>query len=236
MPSSPSRAAAVTAALLLTATGLPAQAVSLDEGTYRIQIDGIEAGMETFSIRQNGSGADMVVIARGRVVLDTGTGSQEVQVSIQLAGSALRPAAYDIDERGSQSRRVNARITGSRASARITSPEGEILREYLIAEGAVLVAEGMAHQYYFLARHAGGKAASVPLVLPGSSRQVSATVAIAETGSVSVAGARLDATHYVVESAGGPTAHVWADGQGRVLKVEVPSRNYLAIRTAAPAA
>jgi len=230
------RSAPTTAGFLLSAAVAAGQTVSLDEGTYRILIDGTEVGMETFSIRQNGTGADMVVIARGRVVLDTGTGGQEVQASIQLAGTSLRPAAYDVEVRGAQNQRINARIMGSRVSARITAAAGENMREYLVADGAVLVDEGVAHQYYFLVRRAGSTGATIPIVMPRSSRQVSATVTVADNGSVTIGGQALAARHYVVEPAGGATVHVWADAGGRVLKVEIPSRKYLAIRTAVPAA
>ena len=61
-------------------------------------------------------GDDVVVIARGRVVLDTGGAAQEVQASIQLAGATLRPAAYDVEVRGSEAQRVNARITTNQAA------------------------------------------------------------------------------------------------------------------------
>jgi hypothetical protein len=176
----------------------------------------------------------MVVIARGRVVLDTGTGGQEVQASMQLAGTGLRPAAYDLEVRGGESQRINTRITGSRASARISAAAGENMREYLVADGAVLLDEDVAHQYYFIARRAGSTGASMPIVVPRSSRQVNARVAVSGSGDIAIGGKSLLATHYVVEMAGGATAHVWADARGRVLKVEVPSRSYVAIRTAAP--
>jgi len=212
---------------------LSAQTVNLDEGTFRILVGGTEVGMETFSIRQNGTGDDAVVIARGRVVLDTGAGGQEVQANIQLAGASLRPAAYDVEVRGGGAQRINARITGSRASARISAAAGENMREYLVSDGAVLVDEGVAHHYYFLARKAGNEGITVPIVVPRSSSQVSATVSVEGSASVSIAGAALPATHYVVE-AGGSTAHVWADARGRILKVEVPGRRYVAVRTAVP--
>jgi hypothetical protein len=219
---------------MLVAASAAAQATSLDEGTFRILNGGTEVGMETFSIRQNGTGDDLVVIARGRVVLDTGSGGQEVQASIQLTGAALRPAAYDLEIRGGESQRINARIAGNRASARISSAAGENMREYLVAEGAVLFDDGMAHHYYFLARRAGSSSTTIPVVVPRTSRQLNVTVSVAGSGSVAIGASTLPATHYVVEPAGGATTHVWADARGRVLKVEVPSRRYTAIRTAAP--
>ncbi|NJD11516.1 MAG: hypothetical protein FIB01_14145 [Gemmatimonadetes bacterium] len=221
-------------ALLLAAAAVPAQTISLDEGTYRILIDGTEAGMETFSIRQNGTGADMVVIARGRVVLDTGGGSQEIQASIQLAGTALRPAAYDVEVRGTEALRVNGRITGNRASARTTAAAGETMREFLVADGAVFVDEGVAHQYYFVVRRAGSGTATIPLISPRGGRQVDAVVSSAGNGTVKIGSVALPATRYLVAPAVGAPSQVWTDSLGRELRVAVPSRNYVAVRTAPP--
>jgi hypothetical protein len=223
--------AALPAAL---AGSLHAQTQTLDEGTFRILIDGTEVGMETFAIRQNGSGADAVVIAHGRIVLDAGRGGQEVQANVQLAGGSLRPALYDVEVRGGEAQRINARVAGSRVSARISSPAGENMREYLVSEGAVLVDEGVAHHYYFLIRRA-GTGATVPVVVPRISRQVSTVVTSRGAEDVSIAGGNAPATRYHVAPAGSAAeAHVWADAQGRILRVEVPAKNFVAVRTARP--
>jgi hypothetical protein len=81
------------------------QTVQLDEGTFRVLVGGREVGVETFSIRQNGEGADAVIIAQGRVVLTRGRGS-EVVANVQLAGAGLRPVAYDVELRGGDARRI----------------------------------------------------------------------------------------------------------------------------------
>jgi hypothetical protein len=222
--------------LLPAAAGgsLHAQTQTLDEGTFRILVDDSEVGMETFAIRQSGSGADAVVIANGRIVLDAGRGGQEVQSNVQLAGGSLRPALYDVEVRGGDAQRINARVAGSRVSARISSPAGENMREYLVSEGAVLVDEGVAHHYYFLVRRV-TEGGTVPVVVPRISRQVSTKVTRKGTEQVAVAGAQLSATRYLVEPAGSAAAaHVWADAEGRILRVEVPARKMVAVRTARP--
>jgi hypothetical protein len=234
MVSTTLRGTLLAGALLLGALPAASQTVTLDEGTFRILLDGTEVGMETFSIRQNGSGEDAVVIARGRVVLDAGRGGTEVQASVQLAGGGLRPAAYDMEVRGGDAQRINARVVGSRVSARISAAAGENMREYLVSDGAVLVDDGVAHHYYFIARRAAGSALTVPIMIPRGSRQVSAQVAVSGSEEVAIGNRRVPATHYTVQPAGGALAHVWADAQGRILKVEVPSRKYTAVRTAAP--
>ena len=99
---------------------LSAQTETLDEGTFRILVSGAEVGMETFSIRRSGSGADAVVIAKGRVVLDASRGGQQIQANVQLAGPTLRPAAYEVEVRGGDAQGIRATVRGSRVSARIS--------------------------------------------------------------------------------------------------------------------
>jgi hypothetical protein len=101
-----------------------AQTVRLDEGTFRILVNGREVGTETFSLRQNGTGADAVVIAQGKVILD----SNETTANVQLAGIGLRVVAYDVELSGADARRIRASVTGSRASARTLSSAGETMR------------------------------------------------------------------------------------------------------------
>jgi hypothetical protein len=224
---------AATAALVIV-TPAAAQTTLLDEGTFRIMVGGREVGVETFSIRQNGTGADAVVIAQGRVVLDAAGGGSEVVANVQLAGAGLRPVAYDVELRGGDARRINARVTGSRASARTVSAAGETMREYLVSDGAVLLDDGVAHHYFFIAQRAAAGATSTPIVVPRESRQVQATIQSAGSETISAGGQNVQARRLVVTPAGSDARSVWIDGQGRVLRVEVEARNYVAVRTALP--
>jgi N-methylhydantoinase A/oxoprolinase/acetone carboxylase beta subunit len=52
--------------------------------------------------------------------------------------------------------------------------------------------------------------------------------------SVVVGGASLPARHLVITMAAGGERHVWVDTQGRVLRVEIPARSFVAMRIAAP--
>lgn len=223
-----------SALAVLPVTPAAAQTVQLDEGTFRILVSGREVGMETFSIRQNGTGADAVIIAQGRVVLDGAGGSDEVLANVQLSGAGLRPVAYDVELRGGDARRINAQVTGSRASARTVSEAGEKMREYLVSDGAVLLDDGVAHHYYFIAQRVNAGATTTPIVIPRESRQVQATIAAAGREQVESGGRRVSANRIVITPAGGDPRTVWVDGQGRVLRVEIPARNYVAVRTALP--
>ena len=230
------RSAFVFSFLAISASYSPvvAQTQVLDEGGFRILIKGQEVGSETFSIRQNGTGESIVVIAVGKVVLDTARGGTTLNAELQTSGSALRPTAYQVQVEGLGAERIAGRVVGGRFSARIISPAGEQMREYLASEGAVVVDEGTAHQYYFLAQRIGAEGGRVPIIVPRSNRQVTANVTVRGLEAVAVGSGGMQARHLVVTVAGLPERHVWVDGSGRVLRVEVPSTGYVAERTAAP--
>lgn len=226
----------LTAALatLLMPIALSAQTTTLDEGTFRLTVGGREVGTETFSIRQSGSGERAVVIAQGRVVLAGDDGSEQLTSSLQLSGAALRPAAYDLQVEGGDAERIAGRVVGGRFSARIVRPSGEQMREYLVSDGAVIADEGVAHQYYFLAQRVGAEGGRVPIVIPRTSRQVWAQVSVHGSESVQISGSTVTARRLDVQPEGGAAAQVWVDGEGRVLRVAIPSSNFVAERTALP--
>lgn len=228
------RLVACPALLALAAAPSAAQTITLDEGVFRISVDGREVGTETFSIRQNGNGGNAVIVARARIMTDGPAGAEEVTATLEVGGAALRPGAYEITVQGDDPQRIAGRLVGGRFSAKIVSPSGEMMREYLASDGAVLVDRGVVHHYYFLARRLDGEAFRVPLIVPRESRQVSARVRPQGTETVEIAGERVDARHVVVEPAGGNPRHVWVDARGRVLQVEVPARNYAARRVNLP--
>ena len=218
----------------LAAAPLQAQTVTLDEGSFRISVAGREVGTEVFSIRQNGNGQNAVIIAVGRVVLDSDKGPQQLSSELQVAGGSLRPAAYEVRVQGVDAEQIKGRVVGGRFSAQIVSPAGEQMREYLAGDGAVVSDEGVAHQYYFLARRADGKSARIPLIIPRLNRQVIAQVTFGGSDKIAIAGRSYDAQKYTVAAAGTPTREVWVDAEGRVLRLEIADRKLTAQRVAAP--
>jgi hypothetical protein len=224
------RTSAVLATLALVVPAAAAgQSSTLDEGTFRLLLNGEEVGRETFAIRQSGSGPSAVVIAQGRVTLDR----RQLSSTLELSG-ALRPAAYQVEVDDAENRRITGRISGGRFSAKILSPGGEMMREYLTSDGAVLVDEGVAHHYYFLARAFRDGATTLPMIVPQQNRQVSARLRGAGDETISAGGRSLSASHLVVEPAGGDTRHVWIDAEGRILRLEIPALDYEAVRTQLP--
>lgn len=222
------------AGLVLPSGRATAQDTKVDDGTFRLLVAGREVGRETFSIRRAGEGEAAVTIAQGRVVRSDPGSAGEVTSNLQVTGPALRPSSYQLEVRGDDRERITGRVTGGRFSARITSSAGEMMREYLAGEGAVVIDDGIAHHHYFLGGLGRAGDFTVPVIVPRRSRQISANVRNAGSASIEVGGATVSATHLVVQFSEGPVRHVYIDEAGRVLRVEIPDQDFAAVRTQLP--
>ena len=211
---------------------LPLQAQTGDEGTFEVRVDGQVVGTEEFTIRQSGAGSGAETIATGRVQLRLPSGTLEIVPRLRATGAGAEPVAYQVEVGGDSPRKIVGTVGSGRFSARISSAGGEQLREYVASTGAVVLDEGVAHHYYLLALRT--RDGQVPILIPRENRQVLATVTSRGEGTVNVGGNQLRATHLVVQPTGGAPRHVWVDARNRILKVEIPDRNYVALRTAAP--
>lgn len=215
----------------LSAAPLAAQG-SVDQGTFRVYVEGREVGSEEFTIQQGGSGAAAVTLANGRVDLRLPDGSLRLQPRLRAQGVQLDPAQYQVDVSGDAPQRIVGNIGGGKVSARIITSAGEQLREYVTTSGAIVLDDGVAHHFYFLAQrtHAG----RVAVIIPRESRQVMASVTDRGEEAVQVGGQSARLFHLVVQPQGGVQADVWVDALNRVVKVEIPARQYLAVRTELP--
>jgi hypothetical protein len=92
----------------------------------------------------------------------------------------------------------------------------------------------VAHHYYFIAQRLAAGATRTPIIVPRESRQIQATIESVGEESISAGGQTVRATRLNVTPAGGDLRSVWIDAQGRVLRVEISARNYVAVRTALP--
>jgi len=226
------RTAGLLLAGLAAAPESSAQTGAEDSGTFRVVVEGREVGTEEFSIRETGAGTNAEVSATGRVSLALPTGTLELQSRVRTTGMQANPVSYEVSVGGTSPRRIVGTIGGGRFSATIVTASGEQLREYVASDGAVVLDEGIAHHYYFLARRL--RSGSVPILIPRENRQVMATVTDRGQERVDVGGTAATLYHLVIQPRGGDERHVWVDDLNRVVKVEIPSRQYSAIRTTVP--
>lgn len=203
----------------------------MDEGSFTITRDGRPAGREEFSIRRTPGGeSGTSYVASATVSYDDRRLSPALRAD---AGGS--PIAYQVEVRvGSE---VQERLTGQvgrgRFSALTKTPRGESSKEYVVADGALILDDDVFHQYFFVAQ--GRRSGAVPVVVPRRNTQL--TMRVEERGAeeVTIGGRRLAARHLVLrDPAGGADRDIWVDTQNRVLKVEIPSRNLVALRDDAP--
>ncbi|HEX7243265.1 MAG TPA: hypothetical protein VF263_23485, partial [Longimicrobiaceae bacterium] len=133
---------------------------------------------------------------------------------------------------GDSPQRVVGTVGAGRFSARIVSGTGEQLREYVASERALVLDDGVAHHYYFLAQRL--KNGTVPVIVPRENRQVIATVTSRGEERLTIEGTPVDLFHLVVQLPGSGERHVWVDALNRVIRVHIPDRGYEAVRTAVP--
>lgn len=227
------RALPLVGLALAAAAPLSAQTEGDDRGTFQVYVGGRLAGTEEFSIQQTGGGANAEVVATGRVQLQLPTGTLELAPRLRTTGFQANPVAYEIAIGGSSPRKIVGTVGGGRFSARIVTPAGEQLREYLASSGATVLDDGLAHHYYFLARRV--RNGRVPIIIPRDNRQVLATVSDLGEERVRIGDTTATLYHLVVRPDNGEERHVWVDALNRVIKVEIPARDYVAVRTEVPA-
>ena len=211
------------------AAPLSAQVNTLDEGSFTITRGGTTIGREQFKIVSTPGAAGASFVASATVSYEDRKLSPALRTSQTGA-----PLAYQIEVKvGSETQQsLRGQIGRGRFSARIQTPQGESAREYIVADGALILDEDVFHQYFFLALR--GASGAVPVVVPRRNVQVTMRVALQGDDQVKIAGQSLAARHLVLSENGGEQRHIWVDSANRVLKVEIPGRGIAALRDDPP--
>lgn len=219
--------AALVAAGLVAAPA-EAQVHLVDEGSFTITRGG-NTGREDFSIVQTPGAGGPVFIAKATV--SEGARRLAPALRTDTAGS---PLAYQVEVRsGTETEeRLRGVFDRRRFSATITTPRGESAKEYLVADGAVILDDDVFHQYYFVAQS--GRTGTIPVVVPRRNAQVMMTLARRGQETITVGGRSVPATHLTLSGPGGDVREIWTDAEGRVLRVTIPGRDVVAVRDAMP--
>jgi hypothetical protein len=209
-----------------------AQTETEDQGTFQVLVGGRPVGTEDFSITQTGSGENAEIVATGRVRLQLPAGTLDLGPRLRTTGFQAQPVSYEVTIGGTSPQKIVGTLGNGRFSTRIVTQSGEQLREYLASSGAIVLDDGVAHQYYFLARRM--RAGRVPVIIPRENRQAMATVTSRGEERVQLGSKSPSLYHLVIDIPGGGERHVWVDALSRVVKVEIPDRDYSAVRTVVP--
>jgi hypothetical protein len=207
--------------------------VTLDEGVFRITVDGTAAGTETFSIRRSGTGEDSQIIAAAEIQMQLPAGRLDLRPALQTAGGEMAVSAYQVKISGHQQEEVYVTLGDRRFLTRVRSERGEQEREYRATPGTLLLDTGVAHQYYFLSQRLPSGSGAVPVLVPREGGQYELRVTFVGNVSLTVGGAPVSARQLRLEG-NGETRELWVDAQGRVLRLEYPAGGYVAMRETAP--
>lgn len=220
-------------ALLVTATvpapGTGVQATTVDEGSFTITRGGATAGREDFSIRSTPGIGGTIYKAQAAVTLDGYRMAPALSTDPEGA-----PLSYQMEVRaGTQTERLTGQVSRGRISVRQQGPGGASAKEYVVADGALILDDDVFHQYYFVAQRAPGPV-SIPVLVPRRGIQTVMRLTSRGAESVVVGGRQLPATHLVLAEPGSGERDLWVDARGRVLKVAIPDRSLVALRDEPP--
>lgn len=219
----------VLATLLAAPRPAAAQEV-IDRGTFRLYREGRVIGEERFVIRSERAGETAVIKAIGTVSLERDGETLQISAALEASGPELNPTGYQVETTDGGRRRIAGVVQRGRFLARILSPRGEQLKEYVVSEGALILDEYIAHHHYFLALRAARGIGRVPIIVPQQNEQIFAQVEVVGVESTEVGGRTMQLTHIVLRPQNQPVRHVWADDRYRVMKVEIPEAQFRAVR------
>lgn len=219
-------ALALSITLVLPAV-VPAQVVTVDEGSFTVTRNGEPMGREQFRIVRRPASGSTVYVANATAAY----GDRRLLPALETDPSGA-PLAYVVEVRvgADLEEKLSGRLGRGRFSARMQSPRGESGKEYIVADGALILDEDVFHQYYFL----GDRTGTVPVVVPRRNVQTTMRVEARGEERVSIGGQLLAARRLGLIGSDGTARDIWVDSLGRVLKVAIPSRGVIALRDDPP--
>jgi hypothetical protein len=216
---------------LLVAGPLGGQNLSVDENAFRIYRGGEEVGREEFSIRQIGSTAPRRLVLRGEVDLTLDSGSIFLAPVMAVEGETMAVSTYRVKVTGAETTDASVNLSGNRYLTRVVSEAGEQLREYRAGPGSVLMDEDVVHHHYLLIPFLrDDQAVSLSVLSPRASRQERVTLSMVGEEEIRVGGILVQGARRFHLEGGEHPRDIWFDDQGRILRLEIPSLEYVAER------
>ena len=227
--------AAVLLALALSApSAAAAQGVVVDQGMFAVTLAGRAAGTEEFSIRRAGLNRDDALFATATVNLRRDGAAHQIRVLLRATPTDGLPKCegaepcFQVDVEGPEALSLRLGLSGRRYVARIVDGGGEEIREFPAAPQTRVLEADVAHLYYFLRDVQEG--AMCPVISPSHRERANLAAGPAVNEQIQL-GPNVVQARRVEFSEGSDLRIVWFDRLGRVLRVSVPARGYLAERT-----
>ncbi|MEQ1690448.1 MAG: hypothetical protein ABMA00_04135 [Gemmatimonas sp.] len=211
------------------------QAERLDVGSFTLFVNEQRAGREQFSMHRLAGGDGAMLELRA----ESAIGDRRAAVRLET-DSVGTPMRYSVEERTGST--VTLRLGGQRVRGRFAtlarSTTGESAREYLLAPGALVLEDNGVLQYALLIRNrttVRGDSVVIPVLTPIANRQGSARLSLlADNDTVVIAGSRRVALRWEVVTSDRELRLIWADADGRLLRIQIPARGFNALRDDVP--
>lgn len=216
-------------ALAFASPHVEAQGVVVDEGRFSVQIGGQEVGSEEFVIRRAGLGRDDAIFANGAIVLTVAGESQEVRPLLRATPTDGVADSYQVVVTGKDAVDIRLARSGRRYVATIRSAIGAEDREFQARTDTRILELGVAHHYYFARDVRDGR--TLHALEPRTRGQATLTAGPRSEEDLRLGPNVVSARRVEFTSDRGDDRVVWFDRQGRVLKVEIASLDYVAERT-----
>lgn len=224
--------AAVATALTFAAPGKAGAQEFLDQGAFLISRDGVEIGREEFAVRatpgrQGRPGVLAVATDRYR--------EREIRAALELTNDHV-PVSYQVDVTvaGRLTERLSGQLGRGRFAVRNVTPAGEVVREFPVPVGVVVLDDDGFDQFYFLPRPVADAAQPVNVLRPREMRVIAGEVRAMGVDTVVVGTRGVPAEHYALALPGGNAREFWFSHSGSLLKVAIPARSIIAIRSSLP--
>lgn len=209
--------------LAIVSAAIPhhASAQLVDRGALVLYRNGVEVGVEEFSIQRRGTGGAQLVVASSTVRV---RGGPTLTTSLSLAGTEMAPSEYSVMAAGADTTSVRIVRAGRRFRSRRIDSAGEEERAYPIRGASVILDAGVAHLYFVLAELAEGSV--VHPLMPLEGRQLGAARIERAAETIRTGGAPTETTRVRLGSVG----EAWFDGSGRLLRVRAGDGGFVAER------
>ncbi len=204
----------------------------VDSGTFTLYLKGVRIGEERFVIRRERAGsAGPVYRAGAELNLKLDGSTMRVSVALKALGAQCRPLRYEAEINGSEPTTIVGTLTRDRVRLDVRSPAGDAMKEFLVPENVAVLDRYIAHHYFFAAKlMAGASAAEASVIVPRDRNQERVQLVDRGVEPVRVGPTELQLRHIEIVGQSGTTHHVWLDGE-RVMKVEIPEREFSAVRS-----
>jgi len=213
-----------------------AQAVEVDAGAFIVELGGRAVGTETFRIRRTGFGDNARTFAQGTLELVEDGETLNIQSILSTLGVGMALERYLVKVSTPSEIEIRLERRGARMVSVTSSEAGVQEREYreaLPQRPTVLLDRFFAHQYFFVAPYQTPGGITLSAILPRPGGQPTGTLRMTTVEPVTVGGVTIQAQRLELRL-DGIVHDIWLDGQNRVLRVQIPSLDYVATRRDPP--